>query len=179
MKISDMSSFSIEDLNLGQVPEGDDILNDLQYNIQSITDFNLWNRALSTDEMVNWTSCVNPIIGNVIDWNTSKWKSSKMHVENTTRELICKGIEDTFVAEKAISFQDSLIKCKAFKGDPLIVKNESIQNKAMDLAKQHECPNGKIISPNSEEFLLKLIQYLDQYGMDGLIHSKMVIGEVQ
>ena len=144
MNIPDMSSISIEDLNLGQVPEGDEFFNDLQYNIRSITDFNLWNHPLSKNEMVNWTSCVNPINGKVIDWNTSKWTSSGMQMENTTRDLICRGIEDTYSVEKAISFQESLIKCKALNGDPLIVKDKSIQNTAINLAKQHECQNGKI-----------------------------------
>ncbi len=58
----------------------------------SFTDFNLWDRALTMEEMVSWTGCHNMAShGNVIDWRTAQWQQiNSSREDNVPYEDVCR-----------------------------------------------------------------------------------------
>ena len=53
------------------------LMNGINYNNRSspmhgsVTDVNIWNYILTTEEISNWTNCKKIRKGNIIDWNTA------------------------------------------------------------------------------------------------------------
>ena len=54
-----------------------------------VTDFNMWKRALTTQEMMDYTTCKRMLKGDMINWDTSKWELENMSERETSDEEIC------------------------------------------------------------------------------------------
>ena len=46
-----------------------------------MTDVNIWDRSLGLDEMAAWINCSSDEGGNVINWNTAEWTTTRANLE--------------------------------------------------------------------------------------------------
>ena len=54
-----------------------------------LSDFNMWNKALSVQEMIAFTSCRKMLKGNLVNWETSKWDITNMTVLDKSKDELC------------------------------------------------------------------------------------------
>ena len=54
-----------------------------------LADFNVWNKALSLDEMKRFTTCGQMLKGNLVNWDSSRWELVNMTERDATNEEIC------------------------------------------------------------------------------------------
>lgn len=85
--------------------------------IGNVTDFNLWNRTLSTEELMALGKCRAVMEGNVVAWNRAKWKVSKVLEYNVDPKDLCyRAPPLTFQIFKAMVFRESSYLCRALGG---------------------------------------------------------------
>ena len=49
--------------------------------IGKMTDLNIWNNALTVEELKAWRNCSKNLNGNVIDWETAEWQTKGIYEE--------------------------------------------------------------------------------------------------
>ncbi|CAM6054348.1 unnamed protein product [Sphagnum tenellum] len=54
-----------------------------------MSDFNIWDRTLSLQELQDWTSCKSMIKGNLVNWETAEFDAFNMTTEMSTTEALC------------------------------------------------------------------------------------------
>ena len=153
MDLPDISALSVNDISLGLIPESDKFydpegntyLNGFPTHLRNITDFNVWSRSLKENEMRNWTLCEETFYGDIIDWNEIAWIPFGMNVDKINYDRICQKIDSTLVLKKDISFPDSKIQSKAFRGNTMVIMDNTTQNQVLNLNSKMNlhCKNGK------------------------------------
>ncbi len=58
----------------------------------SFADFELWDRAMTRDEMLGWTKCQETSLqhGNVVDWRSAEWDLVEMKEEKSDESDFCR-----------------------------------------------------------------------------------------
>ena len=108
-----------------------------------ITDYNIWDKALSTDKMEDWTSCKSYETGNVFPWNIDKWKAGgsidekdvEVHdVVTVDSKDFCPQVETVYMVfpEPKWSYDNSLRLCKRFGGTMVHTNTKNRLDLAMD-----------------------------------------------
>ena len=91
--------------------------------------------------------CENTFYGDIIDWNEIAWIPSGMNVGKINYDRICQKIDSTLVLRKDISFPDSKIQSKAFRGKTMVIMDNTTQNQVLNLNSKMNlhCKNGKLL----------------------------------
>ena len=93
------------------------------------TDINIWDRALSIDEMIGWTNCSTIISGNLINWNSSNWEVAGMKNYSTKYPEICNPPVLGLVFFPGLMNNSRAVNlCKKFKGEINVVSDEKNKN---------------------------------------------------
>ncbi len=96
----------------------------------SYTDVNIWDRALSQDEVSSWTTCNNFEKGNVINWDTVELQLWNMTDSEMPIESICYPISPGDVLIPSPRNFDSLIDlCQKFHGEVSVVTSSEQHSK--------------------------------------------------
>ena len=125
-----------------------------------ITDFNVWDRALTLQEAMDWTSCrQNPIYlivtslfnqlysmvfcrkemkGNLVNWDTAKFEVENMMESNIPMEKVCVPLRPGHVVMPTrMNFTSHLSLCHKFRGKMSVVKEEETQDALGEALKKH------------------------------------------
>ena len=100
----------------------------------SFTDFNVWSRALSDDEMKNFTQCVSMMKGNLISWNISDWMvtdditEDEYSRESVDFDSMCSPRDKITIFPEHIPLEDSMDLCTAFGGTLSITRTQQDYN---------------------------------------------------
>ena len=108
-----------------------------------ITDYNIWDKSLETDEMVAWTTCNSFQVGNAFPWDVEKWKPGgsidgkdvDIHqVVSVDSKAFCPQVEIIYMVfpEPEWSYDDSLRLCKRFRGTMVHTNKKQLLVRAMD-----------------------------------------------
>ena len=153
IEAKDLAEFSIntEYLNIGQVPDSETFFTSENIEIRkkgsltNVTDFNVWKRVLGLHEMMNWTKCISTSYGDVVNWNEMNWDTLSMYKKEANHSMICDGSKTVVRIKPKLSFPDSQIQSKAFRGKYLAMVDNQTQNEMLDVlkTKRIKCKNGK------------------------------------
>ena len=129
-----IKTVNLYDKNTQLFKSSDNIWNSF---IGSLTDFNIWNKTLSDEDIQNFTTCSSSIDeGKVFDWKQAEFDNSK-NIEVTTADTedICK-TEPEYIYVASLdkkNFFDSLDYCsEVLGGNMAVIENEKILNKIID-----------------------------------------------
>ena len=107
-----------------------------------ITDINMWNRPLTKQEMIDWTTCKDPNLkGNLINWMKDPlWDIVNMTKIEIDESIICKGaaIGPILVPENKNAWNSRHL-CRQLDGDTYLVKDEKSRQRAL----QHKYELGE------------------------------------
>ena len=82
-----------------------------------VADFNMWDYPLTIQEMVDWTTCNNMFLGNIVDWTNSTWKLVEMYELYLDVSSICKELNvGLIVLPEKRTFEESSTICRFFGG---------------------------------------------------------------
>ena len=91
-----------------------------------ITDVNIWNRELSSQDIVDWTDCNKSIKGNVMNWDDkSKIQFEHLELKNIDMKEICNSssAKDVYVYKNSVeTAQDTLKFCNKIGATVAIAK---------------------------------------------------------
>ena len=78
-----------------------------------ITDFNVWNYDVDDEDILKWTTCENNKKGNLVDWNTSKWKVKGLKETFVEKQELCQQEEKThfIMSNLKRDFDSTLLLC--------------------------------------------------------------------
>lgn len=100
------------------------------------SDYNIWDYALSEEEMIQWTSCKLPNLkGNVVDWNTAVWNTDYIESYDIENEAsLCDALDlgPTLFHEK-FDAQTFLGICNKVNGDIFVIKDNITKDLGSDL----------------------------------------------
>ncbi|XP_023338843.1 uncharacterized protein LOC111709412 [Eurytemora carolleeae] len=88
-----------------------------------VTDVQVWNRFLTVEEMIAYTSCEFSIKGSVYQWNSSDWTFAGTNVtllksqESTVETTHLCSKEKLFLVPDMLKHQEALDQCKLFGGE--------------------------------------------------------------
>ena len=89
-----------------------------------MSDFNIWNYSMITEEMKSWTTCLNNKGGNVVNWETAEWTMHGLEVEEIPNEELChSGNELAVFASPKRDFETSVNFCKRLGGNLAVSDN--------------------------------------------------------
>ena len=115
-----------------------------------ITDFNIWSKVLTNEEMMDWTKCSNKNLnGDILNWNTASWTITNM-VEYELNDVtkLCKRQDFELVRMPNLWSQSRAINvCRRFKGSLKVIRNEEEQAQILSLMDLNTCPNGMYSVP--------------------------------
>lgn len=106
-----------------------------------VSDFNMWDRTLTVDEMIGFTTCSNKLKGNMVNWDYSDWKVENMTVTDVDYDEICIPPRPGHVLfpEKR-GFPSLTSICHQMRGLPAVIKNQETQHQMTEIAsKIPEC----------------------------------------
>jgi hypothetical protein len=118
----------------------------LNVKIGALTDYNMWDQALTYDEMVTWTACKWEILsksstikllqlsrhrqftfGNYLNWATSEWTLLQMNSVELTRDEFCSKHKPFDVPMTGMrDFTSSRQVCRQYGGNMTVVT--SVEN---------------------------------------------------
>lgn len=110
----------------------------------AVSNFNIWNYALTEDQMLQWTSCLLlDLKGNVVNWNTAKWQINPDHFETYEIEdesSMCNtgNLGPTLFPER-IQAHDALSLCHKVNGDLFLIKDNETRDIAAEMISVPEC----------------------------------------
>ena len=154
IKAEELSEFAINSkyLNIGQYPDTEDFfILDMDFTnnqsgiLTNVTDFNVWKRVLSWGEMENWTNCNKTSYGDIVNWNEIIWDTLSMYKNEANHSMICDDNKTVVRVQPTLSFSDSQIQSKAFRGKHLVMVDNQTQKDVLDLMKTKgsKCKNSK------------------------------------
>ena len=89
-----------------------------------ISDFNVWNRSLTEEEALEWTTCKNMQKGNLLDWSTASFNLENMYETDESLHKICKAERPGHVMfPEQRSFDSQLSHCRKFGAKPSLISN--------------------------------------------------------
>lgn len=111
--------------------------------ITSVTDFNIWNYALTREQMLDWTSCKTlDFKGNIINWDNSEWKTTNyVTFEILDKASLCnsENMGPVLFPETLIA-HDSLALCHQINAEIFEVVDNQTRDKGVELvADRSEC----------------------------------------
>ena len=109
-----------------------------------ITDYNIWDEALSTEQMKDWTTCRSYETGNVFPWDIEKWKPGgsvdgkdvEVHdVVTVDSKDFCPPVETVYMVfpEPNWTYDNSLKLCRRFGGTMVYTNTKHKVKIAMDV----------------------------------------------
>lgn len=85
--------------------------------IGNVTDFNLWNRTLTSEELMALSKCRGVQEGNVVGWSRAEWKVNKvLEYDVALQDLCYRAPPLTFQVFKAMVFKEGSYLCRALGG---------------------------------------------------------------
>ena len=102
----------------------------LQYPMQGfLTDFNIWNRKLSFEEVKSYSSCL--IKGNTLNWNSIEVEKNDIEEIEIDQNEICNDLESKIISFDfgLIPLKDVKILCKNIGGNVAVAANEEAMAK--------------------------------------------------
>ena len=128
-----MTNFTIDEVTIGKFGKYFDQYDSPSSKLSDLTDFNLWNKPLAINEMIQWTNCQELIYGNIIDWRNTLWESTGIDNSDSVYSDICQKIENEIGIFNGKSFSDAKKESKAFRGRIFVVENQEIQNNILSV----------------------------------------------
>ena len=126
----DLTNFNLDEITIGKFF---DEFNSPSSKLSDLTDFNLWNKPLAINEMIQWTNCKELSYGNIIDWRFTLWESISTNISDLVYSDICQKIENEIGIFNGKSFSDAKKESKSFRGRIFVVENEEIQNNILSV----------------------------------------------
>ncbi len=114
-----------------------------------VSDFNMWSRFLTEQDMKDFTTCGKMLKGDLINWDQSQWELINMTSRNADDSEICIPPRPGHVLYPEKRNYTSLIElCAKFKGKPSVVKDNETQLELTARAAQYkECQVRVLIQP--------------------------------
>ena len=136
----DLTNFSLDEVKIGKFLF--DTYISPSSKLSNLTDFNLWNKPLTINEMIQWTNCQEMIYGNIIDWRNALWESTDIDNSDSIYSKICQKINTEIGIFNEKSFPDAKKESKAFRGRIYVVENEEVQNNILSEmeSSNNSCP---------------------------------------
>ena len=101
-------------------------LNSFSPLVGKMTDVNIWNISMTTQDMVSWTNCNNNDSGNIVNWEVDNWIVTGLDKEIVNDQILCQKDVVTmkvFVHKK--NYQDSLDFCSRVGGNLTVADSSS------------------------------------------------------
>ena len=114
-----------------------------------ITDFNIWSKVLTDEEMMEWTKCNKNMNGDILNWKAATWTITNM-VEYELNDVtkLCKRQDFELVRMPNLWSQSRAINvCRRFKGSLKVIRNEEEQAQILSLMDLNTCHNGMYSVP--------------------------------
>ena len=97
----------------------------------SLTDFNVWDRELSTEEMINLTLCRAEMVGSLLAWDSQDWiftehiGEDEFSVESVDFSSLCSSKERLTIFPESLTADESFELCETFGGNLVVTKDKS------------------------------------------------------
>ena len=94
-----------------------------------LADFNVWDRALSTRELLDWTTCRSMAKGSLVNWDTASFVLVNMREKEAAAESLCVPARpgDVVMPEKR-PFADHVAMCAKWRGLATVVTDSETQH---------------------------------------------------
>ena len=99
--------------------------------VGSLTDFNVWDVELSSEEMINLTLCGAEMKGSLLPWNSEDWAftedigEDEYSVEDVDYNSLCSPKQRLTIFPERITAQEAFDLCEVFGGTMVITKQKS------------------------------------------------------
>ena len=108
-----------------------------------ITNFNIWNEALTIKEMVDLTSCKNQSYGTVVSWSNAEWIYKHMKQLKVEENRIC--IRSNYTLFKQAKELIEIHRlCNKIGGNMNVISNDEENTEAAMMLTNENCEYGKI-----------------------------------
>jgi hypothetical protein len=102
-----------------------------------ISDFNIWDRALSLEELEDWTTCKAMTKGNLVNWETAEFDTINMTATQQTTESICVPVRPgNVIFPNRRNFSSVIDLCGKMKSKVSVIKTEEQQQEMIDKRNQ-------------------------------------------
>ena len=110
----------------------------------------MWDRALSMEDLVAWTTCRSFDKGNLVSWDTAEFELVNMTSKEESMDFICLPVRpgDVIVPTKR-PFESLISICQKFGGRTTVVRSQDMQRGLSEkYAKVESCvrESGKDVS---------------------------------
>ena len=135
---------SVESLNfevLGSIYFGRRAFKGNSEHAGKLSDINIWDYALSKEEMTLWTTCQSSeFFGNIIDWSSSpKWDIKNMIKVETTLASICQGLDvGPVLVPETMNVWSSLHLCRQIRSKMYLIDGKGKKDLAMQFIAKYE-----------------------------------------
>ncbi len=98
------------------------------YRFDQYADLNIWDRALSMDELAAWTTCQSFEKGNLVSWDTAEFELVNMTSREEPIDAICLPVRpgDVLIPTKR-PFESLISICRKFGGKITVVTSQELQ----------------------------------------------------
>ena len=109
-----------------------------------ITDFNIWSKVLTNEELLEWTKCNKNMNGDILNWNTATWTITNMvEYELNDAVKLCRRQDFELVRMPNLWSQSRAINvCRRFKGSLNVISTEEEHQQILSLMDEKTCKNG-------------------------------------
>ena len=98
-----------------------------------LADFNMWSKALSLEEMKDFTSCNKMLKGDLVNWDRSIWNLTNMTIINkTTRELCVPPRPGHVLFPEKRNITTAVSICSQMRGKVSVIKSRETQTEMND-----------------------------------------------
>ena len=128
----------------------------IQYQVQTeITEFNIWNKTMSTSFIESWSNCESTIGGNYLNWSSTKNFNFPSYFEDLDK--ICSKNKNLFIHQELMNLAETKQFCAKMGGGMSVATDNQTLNDMIVLFKNkdgswlEECGDGFFIGYSDEK----------------------------
>ena len=91
-----------------------------------ITDFNIWDKALTFEEATKWTTCDLKEEGNILSWSNSSWTLKNVASDSVSSDKLCdiKSLPADVLFPERRTMPDHRLLCNTMKGTVAVAEDQ-------------------------------------------------------